>query len=170
MGKKIYITEAQMKALTRALIKENVNNDKIEELLNTVNPYIEECEGNKYQKDGYISLLFEGNNCSVLLSAEFNFAYSYEGSYRSATYTDPEQYPDLIFEPFEFYNLELYYLNEEGVETIDETITLDTNHPLFDECIEILERYENIIQDTLIEDGTIDSYDDYMDDLRERDY
>ena len=164
MGKKIYITEAQMKALTRALIKENVNNDKIEELLNTVKPYIEQCQ------NGYVSLLFEGNDCSVTLSARFNLNYKYEGSYYHATYDAPEEYPDLIFNPFEFYNLELYYLNEEGEETIEETITLDANHPLFKKCIEILEGYEEIIQEKLIDNGTIDSYFDYMEDLKERDY
>ena len=165
MSKKIYITEAQMKALTRALIKENVNNDKIEELIRTVEPEIEECEGNGDEKNGFVSLLFDGGDCSVRLSAEFDFDYAYNGSRYNATQTRQEEYPNLIFTSFEFYNLELYYLSEMGEGT---TITLDIYNPLFDECLEKLEDYQEIIQNYLENDGQIMSFEDYTEDMRER--
>jgi hypothetical protein len=153
MSKKIYITEAQIKALTRALIKENINEDKIEELLDYVEPYIEECDANKDNKDGYFSLVFESDDCSVTLSTEFDFNYRYDDSC------------DLDFDPLEFYNLEIYYYdNENGT---GETLTLDSHSPLFDKCVEILKGYEEHIKNFLEEKGFVKSCRDYMDDMRE---
>lgn len=165
MSKKIYITEAQIKALTRALIKENINNDKIEELLDSVEPNIEDCDANKDKRDGYFSLVFDRDDCSVTLSAVFDFNYRYSGSYYHATYDSPEECPDLVFDPFKFYNLELYFYDKEN--GTGETITLDANSILFDKCIEILEEYEEYIQNFLEEYGFVMTYRDYMDELRD---
>ena len=95
MGRKIYITESQMKSFSRLILKENTQLNYIDNFIGSIDPtidYITIGDGN-----GEIGIIFDnGNNEQISIYINFSFDYTYEGEYRSATHLDPPEYPEFI--------------------------------------------------------------------------
>lgn len=163
MSKKIYITEAQIKALTRSLLRENTNINYVEQFIENIKPVIEvEISEND---NGVLTLIFKNeNNEEIQFYADFKFDYSYEGEYRSATRLTPEEYPDFVCNVnLLTMSLFLYTNNiEEEIENVD------SDSIYYNMCIGLFESYEDNIKNKIEESDDVMPYHDYMDDMRER--
>ena len=92
MGRKIYITESQMKSFSRLILKENTQLNYIDNFIGSIDPTIDYITIG--DRDGEIGIIFDnGNNELISIYINFSFDYTYEGEYRSATHLDPPEYP-----------------------------------------------------------------------------
>ena len=108
MGKKIYITESQMKNFARNLLRENAQLNFIEQFIQNIEPIIDfiEVDG---KSNGEIGLIYKNqNNEEISIYINFTYHYTYEGEYRSATYLTPEEHPDFIVKNIEPVDVSLY--------------------------------------------------------------
>jgi hypothetical protein len=166
MGRKIYITESQMKSFSRLILKENTQLNYIDNFIGNIDPtidYITIGDGN-----GEIGIIFDnGNNEEISIYINFSFDYTYEGKYRSATHLDPPEYPEFILKYIEPTDVSFYiYTNE--MEQEMENIRLSPNSTYYTISKKLLDDYHNEIYEKIMDSDNVMSYDDYMDDLKER--
>ena len=166
MGRKIYITESQMKSFSRLILKENTQLNYIDNFIGNIDPtidYITIGDG-----DGEIGIIFDnGNNEQISIYINFSFDYTYEGEYRSATHLDPPEYPEFILKNIEPTDVSFYiYTNE--MEQEMENIRLSPNSTYYTISKNLLDDYHNEIYEKIMDSDNVMSYDDYMDDLKER--
>ena len=166
MGRKIYITESQMKSFSRLILKENTQLNYIDNFIGSIDPtigYITIGDGN-----GEIGIIFDnGNNEQISIYINFSFDYTYEGEYRSATHLDPPEYPEFILNNIEPTDVSFYiYTNE--MEQEMENIRLSPNSTYYTISKKLLDDYQNEIYEKIMDSDNVMSYDDYMDDLKER--
>ena len=166
MGRKIYITESQMKSFSRLILKENTQLNYIDNFIGNIDPtidYITIGDG-----DGEIGIIFDnGNNEQISIYINFSFDYTYEGKYRSATHLDPPEYPEFILKNIEPTDVSFYiYTNE--MEQEMENIRLSPNSTYYTISKKLLDDYHNEIYEKIMDSDNVMSYDDYMDDLKER--
>ena len=166
MGRKIYITESQMKSFSRLILKENTQLNYIDNFIGSIDPtidYITIGDGN-----GEIGIIFDnGNNEQISIYINFSFDYTYEGEYRSATHLDPPEYPEFILNNIEPTDVSFYiYTNE--MEQEMENIRLSPNSTYYTISKKLLDDYHNEIYEKIMDSDNVMSYDDYMDDLKER--
>lgn len=167
MGKKIYITESQMKNFARNLLRENAQLNFIEQFIQNIKPIIDfiEVDG---KRNGEIGLIYKNqNNEEISIYINFTYHYTYEGEYRSATYLTPEEYPDFIVENIEPVDVSLYIYTS-NMEKEMENIRLTPNSTFYNLCAQILNDYEENIYEEISNNKNTMSYSDYMDDMRER--
>lgn len=167
MGRKIYITESQMKGLTRLILRENVNLNYVKQFISNITPIIDFIEI-KNDSDGQIGLIYTNeNNEEISIYVNFEYNYGYEGVYRSATTLTPEEKPEFNVNGIIPVDMSIYVYTNDISEEI-ENINVNPNSTYYDLCIQILEEYEDEI-DTKIEEGDYTkSYNDYEDEKRER--
>lgn len=162
MSKKIYITEAQIKALTRSLLRENTNINYVEQFIENIKPVIE-VEINE-NDNGMLILIFKNeNNEEIQFYADFKFDYSYEGEYRRETNSNPEEYPDFVCN-VNLLKMSLFLYTNNVEEEIEK---VDSNSIYYNMCIGLFESYEDDIKNKIKESDDVMSYHDYMDDMRE---
>ena len=161
MGKKIYITETQMKAFTRRMLKENTNVNYVEQFINNIKP-VAEIEINK-NNNGMLTLIFSNkNNEEIQFYADFKFDYGYEGKYRNATRLTPEEHPEFVCDiKLLGMSLNIYTNNiEEEIENID------SNSIYYNLCLGLFENYNDEIKYKIEESDNVMSYYDYENDFR----
>lgn len=165
MGKKIFITEAQMKAFSRLMLKENTQLNYIDNFIGNIDPTIDYIEIG--DRDGEIGIIFDnGNNEQISIYINFSFDYTYEGEYRSATHLDPPEYPDFVLKYIEPTDVSFYiYTNE--MEQEMENIRLSPNSTYYTISKNLLDEYHDEIYEKIMDSDNVMSYDDYMDDLRD---
>ena len=166
MGRKIYITESQMKSFSRLILKENTQLNYIDNFIGSIDPsidYITIGDG-----DGEIGIIFDnGNNEQISIYINFSFDYTYEGEYRSATHLDPPEYPEFVLNNIEPTDVSFYiYTNE--MEQEMENIKLSPNSTYYTISKNLLNDYHDEIYEKIMNSDNVMSYDDYMDDLKER--
>lgn len=166
MGRKIFITEAQMKAFSRLMLKENTQLNYIDNFIGNIDPtidYITINDGN-----GEIGIIFDnGNNEQISIYINFSFDYTYEGEYRSATHLDPPEYPEFALNNVEPTDVSFYiYTNE--MEQKMENIRLSPNSTYYTIAKNFLNDYQDEIYKEITNSDKVMSYNDYMDDLKER--
>jgi hypothetical protein len=166
MGKKIFITEAQMKAFSRLMLKENTQLNYIDNFIGSIDPTIDYITIGG--RDGEIGFIFDnGNNEEISIYINFSFDYTYKGKYRSATHLDPPEYPEFILKYIEPTDVSFYiYTNE--MEQEMENIRLSPNSTYYTISKNLLDDYHNEIYEKIMDSDNVMSYDDYMDDLKER--
>lgn len=167
MGKKIYITESQMKNFTRNLLRENAQLNFIEQFIQNIEPIIDfiEVDG---KSNGEIGLIYKNqNNEEISIYINFTYHYTYEGEYRSATYLTPEEHPDFIVKNIEPVDVSLYIYTSNMEKEMD-NISLTPNSTFYNLCAQILNDYEENIYEEISNNENTMSYSDYMDDMRER--
>ena len=165
MGRKIYITESQMKSFSRLILKENTQLNYIDNFIGNIDPtidYITIGDG-----DGEIGIIFDnGNNEQISIYINFSFDYTYKGEYRSAAHLDPPEYPEFILKNIEPTDVSFYiYTNE--MEQEMENIKLSPNSTYYTISKNLLDEYYNVIYEKIMNSDKVMSYDDYMDNLRD---
>lgn len=166
MGRKIFITEAQMKAFSRLILKENTQLNYIDNFIGGIDPtidYITIGDGN-----GEIGIIFDnGNNEQISIYINFSFDYVYNGEYRSATHLDQPEYPEFALKNIEPTDVSFYiYTNE--MEQEMENIRLSPNSTYYTISKNLLDDYQNEIYEKIMNGDNVMSYDDYMNDSKER--
>ena len=166
MGKKIYITEAQMKAFTRSLLIENTTVDFVKQFINNIEPEIDFIEING-EYDGEIGLIYKNErNEEIAIYINFEFNYGYEGKKHPATHLTPSEYPEFKNDMAPK-NVSFYIYTSELTKEY-ENIQLVPHSPNYDLCVNLIQNFEDEINDKIVNSGKINSYDDYMEDMRER--
>ena len=165
MGRKIYITESQMKAFSRLMLKENTQLNYIDNFIGSIDPTIDYITIG--DRDGEIGIIFDnGNNEQISIYINFSFDYTYKGEYRSATHLDPPEYPDFVLNNVEPTDVSFYiYTNEMKQEM--ENIKLSPNSTYYTISKNLLDEYQDEIYEKIMDSDNVMSYDDYMDDLRD---
>ena len=165
MGRKIYITESQMKSFSRLILKENTQLNYINDFIRTITPTIDFIDIG--DRKGEIGVIFENeNNEQISIYINFSFDYTYKGEYRSATHLDPPEYPEFVLKNIKPTNVSLYiYTNE--MEQEMENIRLSPNSIYYTISKNLLDRFENDIYEKIMYSDKIMSYDEYMNDLKE---
>ena len=165
MGKKIYITESQMKSFSRLILKENTQLNYIVNFIGNITPTIENFKINS--NNGEIELNFKNENDEqISIYINFSFDYTYEGEYRSATHLDPPEYPDFVLKNVEPTDVSFYiYTNE--MEQEMENIKLSPNSTYYTISKNLLNDYNDEIYEKIMNSDKVMSYNDYMDNLRD---
>ena len=166
MGRKIYITESQMKSFSRLILKENTQLNYIVNFIGNITPTIENFKINS--NNGEIELNFKNENDEqIFIYIKFSFDYTYKGKYRSATHLTPREYPDFVLNNIEPTVVSFYiYTNE--MEQEMENIKLSPNSTYYTISKNLLNDYNDEIYEKIMNSDNVMSYDDYMDDLKER--
>ena len=167
MGKKLYITESQMKNFTRNLLRENAQLNFIEQFIQNIEPEIDfiEVDG---KRNGEMGLIYKNqNNEEISIYINFIYYYTYEGKYRNATYLTPEEHPYLTVKNIKPVDVSLYIYTS-NMEKKMENIRLTPNSTFYNICTQILNDYEENIYEEISNNKNTMSYSDYMDDMRER--
>lgn len=162
MGKKIYITESQMKSFSRLILKENTQLNYIENFIGNIDPSIDDITIG--DRSGEIGISFENENDEqISICIDFSFYYTYEGVYRSATYLNPPEYPEFVLKDIEPTHVSFYiYTNEMQQEM--ENIKLSPNSTYYTISKNLLDDCYDEIYEKIINSDNVMSYDDYMDD------
>lgn len=165
MGRKIYITESQMKSFSRLILKENTQLNYIDNFIGSIDPTIDYILIG--DRDGEIGIIFDnGNNEQISIYINFSFDYTYEGEHHSATHLDQPEYPEFVLNNVEPTDVSFYiYTNE--MEQEMENIRLSPNSTYYTISKNILDDYQDEIYEKIMNSDNVMSYDDYMDDLRE---
>ena len=165
MGRKIYITESQMKSFSRLILKENTQLNYIDNFIGNIDPTIDYITIG--DRDGEIGIIFDnGNNEQISIYINFSFDYTYKGEYRSATHLDPPEYPEFILNKIEPTDVSFYiYTNEMQQEM--ENIRLSPNSTYYTISKNLLDEYHDEIYEKIMDSDKVMSYNDYMDNLRE---
>ena len=155
-----------MKSFSRLILKENTQLNYIDNFIGSIDPtidYITIGDGN-----GEIGIIFDnGNNEQISIYINFSFDYTYEGEYRSATHLDPPEYPDFVLKNVEPTDVSFYiYTNE--MEQEMENIKLSPNSTYYTKSKNLLDDNHDEIYEKIMDSDNVMSYDDYMDDLKER--
>ena len=165
MGRKIYITESQMKSFSRLILKENTQLNYIDNFIGNIDPTIDYITIG--DRDGEIGVIFDnGYNEQISIYINFSFDYTYEGEYRSATHLDPPEYPEFVLKNIEPIDVSFYiYTNE--IQQEMENIRLSPNSTYYTISKNLLDEYHDEIYEKIIDSDKVMSYNDYMDNLRE---
>lgn len=165
MGKKIYITESQMKSFSRLILKENTQLNYIENFIGSIDPTIDYITIG--ERGGEIGIIFDNENDEqISIYIKFLFDYTYKGEYRSATHLDPPEYPEFVLKNIKPTVVSFYiYTNE--MEQEMENIKLSPNSTYYTISKNLLDYYYNEIYEKIMDSDKIMSYDQYMNNLRE---
>lgn len=165
MGRKIFITEAQMKAFSRLILKENTQLNYIDNFIGNIDPTIDYITIG--DRDGEIGIIFDnGNDEQISIYINFSFDYAYKGEYRSATHLNPPEYPEFVLKNIEPTDVSFYiYTNE--MEQEMENIKLSPNSTYYTISKNLLNDYQDEIYEKIMDSDKIMSYNDYMDDLKD---
>lgn len=166
MGRKIYITESQMKSFSRLILKENTQLNYINNFIGNIDPKIDYITIG--DRDGEIGIIFDnGNDEQISIYINFSFDYTYEGAYYRGSYYDPPEYPEFVINNIEPTDVSFYiYTNE--MEQEMENIKLSPNSTYYTISKNLLNDYQNEIDEKITDSDNVMSYNDYMDDLKER--
>jgi hypothetical protein len=152
MGRKIYITESQMKSFSRLILKENTQLNYIDNFIGSINPTIDYITIG--DRNGEIGIIFDnGNKEQISIYINFSFKYNYEGKYCNVTHLEPTYVSFYI------------YTNE--MEQVMENIKLSPNSTYYTIAKNLLDVYQNEIYEKIMDSDNVMSYDDYMDNLKE---
>lgn len=155
-----------MKSFSRLILKENTQLNYIDNFIGNIDPTIDYITIG--DRDGEIGIIFDnGNDEQISIYINFSFDYTYEGEYRSATHLTPPEYPEFILKNIEPTDVSFYiYTNE--MEQEMENIRLSPNSTYYTISKNLLDDYQNEIYEKIMNSDNVMSYDDYMDDLKER--
>jgi hypothetical protein len=152
MGRKIYITESQMKSFSRLILKENTHLNYIDNFIGSIDPTIDYITID--DRNGEIGIIFDnGNKEQISIYIIFSFKYNYEGKYCNVTHLEPTYVSFYI------------YTNE--MEQEMENIKLSPNSTYYTIAKNLLDDYQNEIYEKIMDSDNVMSYDDYMDNLKE---
>ena len=159
MGRKIYITESQMKSFSRLILKENTQLNYIDNFIGSIDPTIDYITIG--DRDGEIGIIFDnGNNEQISIYINFSFDYTYEGEYRSATHLDPPEYPEFVLNNIEPTDVSFYiYTNE--MEQEMENIKLSPNSTYYTISKNLLDNYKNEIYEEIMNSDKVMPYNEY---------
>lgn len=166
MGRKIYITESQMKSFSRLILKENTQLNYINNFIGTITPTIDEIEINS--NDGKIELKFDNENDEqILIDIKFSFDYTYKGEYRSATHLAPPEYPEFVLNNIEPTDVSFYiYTNE--MEQEMENIKLSPDSIYYTISKKLLDDHQDDIYEKIMDSDNVMSYNEYKNNSEER--
>ena len=165
MGRKIYITESQMKSFSRLILKENTQLNYIDDFIGNIDPTIDYITIG--DRDGEIGVIFDnGYNEQISIYINFSFDYTYEGEYRSATHLDQPEYPEFVLKNIEPIDVSFYiYTNEMQQEM--ENIRLSPNSTYYTISKNLLDEYHDEIYEKIMDSDKVMPYNDYMNNLKE---
>lgn len=162
MGKKIYITESQMKSFSRLMLKENTQLNYIEKFIENIDPSIDDITIG--DRDGEIGISFENENDEqISICINFSFYYTYEGVYYRGSYYEEPEYPEFVLKDIEPTHVSFYIYTNEMEENM-ENIKLSPNSTYYTISKNLLDDCYNEIYEKIINSDNIRPYYDYMDD------